>query len=281
MLFRSIGRIDTVVYLATKPNTGHVHGLGARQTLLLPVFNRFETPHRTTVESGNNWVRLNEPGRTHLRSGLLRSEVTLLADLAHRLFGREPIDWQRLQDPVYVRELIARTVPGYGAIADIDGSRREFEVAGRVFEAPQFATASGRAQLAVTPLPALALPAADHFGGLAPGERGLVLSLITARSYGQHNTVVYKPGDSDRGMPHRQTILMSPADLAASGLRPHQRVTVQGEAGRLDGIEIIPGSIRAGAALMFYPEANGLMRAVVDPDSGTPAFKRVPVLVRG
>ena len=35
------------------------------------------------------------------------------------------------------------------------------------------------------------------------------------------------------------------------------------------------------AALMFYPEANGLMRAVVDPDSGTPAFKRVPVLVRG
>ena len=278
---RAIGRIDTVVYLATKPNTGHVHGLGARQTLLLPVFNRFETPHRTTVESGNNWVRLNEPGRTHLRSGLLRSEVTLLADLAHRLFGREPIDWQRLQDPVYVRELIARTVPGYGAIADIDGSRREFEVAGRVFEAPQFATASGRAQLAVTPLPALALPAADHFGGLAPGERGLVLSLITARSYGQHNTVVYKPGDSDRGMPHRQTILMNPADLAASGLRPHQRVTVQGEAGRLDGIEIIPGSIRAGAALMFYPEANGLMRAVVDPDSGTPAFKRVPVLVRG
>ena len=278
---RALGRIDTVIYLATKPNTGHFHGLGARQTLLLPVFNRFETPHRTTVESGNNWVRLNEPGRTHLRSGQLVSEVGFLAELAHRLLGEDPIDWRRLQDPVYVRELIARTVPGYGAIATIDSSRREFEVEGRVFATPRFATASGRAQLAPTPLPDLALPGPEHFGGLAPGERGLVLSLITARSYGQHNTVVYKSGDSYRGMPHRHTILMNPDDLAATGLVAHQRVSVQGDAGHLEDIEVIPGSIRRGAALMFYPEANVLMHAVVDPASGTPAFKRVPVLVRG
>ena len=277
----ALGIIDTIIYLATKPNTGHFHGLAARQTLLLPVFNRFETPHRTTVESGNNWVRLNEPGSTHLASGQLISEVEFLAELAHRLHGTEPIDWRRLQDPVYVRELIARTVPGYAAIAEIDASKKEFEVAGRVFQGPRFATATGRAQLAVTPLPELGLPDADHFGGLAAGEQGLVLNLITARSYGQHNTVVYKQGDSYRGMPHRQTILVNPEDLAACGLRAHQRVTVQGEAGQLDGIELIPGSVRRGAALMFYPEANVLMRAVSDPESGTPAFKRVPVLLRG
>jgi molybdopterin-dependent oxidoreductase alpha subunit len=278
---RALGGIDTLIYLATKPNTGHFHGLGARQTLLLPVFNRFETPHRTTVESGNNWVRLNEPGTTHLRSGQLVSEVGFLAELAHRCLGDDPIDWRRLQDPAYVRGLIARTVPGYQAIADIDASKREFEVAGRVFAEPRFATPNGRAQLAPTPLPDLTLPDAAHFGGLASDERGLVLSLITARSYGQHNTVVYKAGDSYRGMPHRQTILMNPEDLAATGLAPHQRVSVQGDAGRLDDIEVIPGSIRRGAALMFYPEANVLMHAVVDPASGTPAFKRVPVLVRG
>jgi molybdopterin-dependent oxidoreductase alpha subunit len=277
---RALGRIDTVAYLATKPNTGHFHGLGARQTLLLPVFNRFETPHRTTVESGNNWVRLNEPGRTHLRSGLLRSEVEILAELAHRLLGEEPIAWRRLHDTRYVRELIARTVPGYGPMAGIDASRREFEVQGRVLHEPRFATASGKAKLRSTPLPQLALPPASQFGGLAPGEAGLVLSLITARSYGQHNTVVYKQGDQYRGMPHRQTILMNPQDLARSGLQAHQRVTVQGDAGSLAGIEIIPGPIRTGAALMFYPEANVLMHAVTDPRSGTPAFKRVPVLVR-
>jgi molybdopterin-dependent oxidoreductase alpha subunit len=278
---RALGRIDTVIYLATKPNTGHFHGLGARQTLLLPVFNRFETPHRTTVESGNNWVRLNEPGTTHLGSGQLISEVAFLSELGDRLLGDDPIDWRRLQDPVDVRQLIARTVPGYQAIAEIDASRREFEVADRVFATPRFATATGRAQLAPTPLPDLTLPDASHFGGLAPGERGLVVSLITARSYGQHNTVVYKSGDSYRGMPHRQTILMNPEDISISGLQAHQRVSVQGDAGRLEAIEIIPGSIRRGAALMFYPEANVLMHAVVDPASGTPAFKRVPVMVRG
>jgi molybdopterin-dependent oxidoreductase alpha subunit len=278
---RALAKIDTIIYLATKPNTGHFHGLGARQTLLLPVFNRFETPHRTTVESGNNWVRLNEPGSTHLRGGQLISEVAFLAELAHRLHGDTPIDWRRLQDPVYVRELISRTVPGYGAIAHIDSTHQEFEVEGRVFHAPRFATPTGRAHLAVTPLPDLSLPSAAHFGGLAPGERGLVLNLITARSYGQHNTVVYKDADSYRGMPHRQTILMNPADITSSGLTAHQRVRVRGEAGELEGIEVIPGSIRRGVALMFYPEANVLMRAVIDTESGTPAFKRVPVLVRG
>jgi anaerobic selenocysteine-containing dehydrogenase len=153
-------------------------------------------------------------------------------------------------------------------------------VQGRVLQAPRFATASGRARLAPTPLPALELPPLERFGGLAAGERGLVLSLITARSYGQHNTVVYKQADVYRGMQHRNTILMNRGDLAHSGLKAHQRVTVQGEAGWLEGVEIIPGDIRTGVALMFYPEANVLMKAVCDPQSGTPAFKRVPVLVR-
>ncbi|MFN9646209.1 MAG: FdhF/YdeP family oxidoreductase [Cyanobacteriota bacterium] len=278
---RALGRVDTIVYLATKPNTGHFHGLGARQTLLLPVFNRFETPHRTTVESGNNWVRLNEPGTTHLRQGQLISEVAFLAELAHRLHGDTPIDWRRLQDAAYVRQLIARTVPGYGAMADIDASRREFEVAGRVCLAPPFPTPTGRAQLTATPLPELTLPEPAHFGGLAPGEPGLVLSLITARSYGQHNTVVYNTADRTRGMPHRQTILMNPDDISASGLFAHRLVRVEGEAGALADIEVIPGSIRRGAALMFDPEANVLMRPLIDADSGTPAYKRVPVLVRG
>jgi anaerobic selenocysteine-containing dehydrogenase len=99
-------------------------------------------------------------------------------------------------------------------------------------------------------------------------------------SYNQHNTVVYKQGDQYRGMPHRNTILMNRADIARAGWVAHQRVTVQGEAGTLQNVEIIPGEIRSGAALMFYPEVNAIIRAVIDSRSGTPAFKRVPVLVR-
>ncbi len=277
---RALGRIGTIAYLATKPNQGHFHGLGARQTLLLPVFNRFETPHRTTVESGNNWVRLNEPGITHLKRANLTSEVEFLAELAHRVLGDDPIHWRRLQDPIYVRELIAKTVPGYEEIASIDSTNREFQVNGRVFSSPCFSTPNGRAQLTPTPLPELTLPDCDQFGGLVDGERGFVLNLITARSHGQHNTVVYQAADRYRGMPHRQTLLMNPEDLLKHGFEAHERVTVQGEAGRLEEIELIPGSIRSGCGLMFFPEANVLMRGVSDQACGTPAYKRVPVLIR-
>ncbi|NES00636.1 MAG: hypothetical protein F6J86_43820, partial [Symploca sp. SIO1B1] len=58
-----------------------------------------------------------------------------------------------------------------------------------------------------------------------------------------------------------------------------QRVTVQGNRSKLENIEIIAGAIREGVAFMFYPEANCLFSATIDAQSGTPAFKRVPVAI--
>ncbi|MFN9616531.1 MAG: FdhF/YdeP family oxidoreductase, partial [Dolichospermum sp.] len=84
---RALSQIETIFYVATKPNLGHFHGLGKQQTLILPVFNRFENPHRTTTESGNNFVRLNDAGKSHLQpdNSDLISEVELITEIAHRL----------------------------------------------------------------------------------------------------------------------------------------------------------------------------------------------------
>ncbi|MEM6447012.1 MAG: FdhF/YdeP family oxidoreductase [Cyanobacteria bacterium P01_D01_bin.123] len=276
---RALSRIDTIIYMATKPNLGHFHGLARRNTLILPVFARFENPHKTTVESGNNFVRLNDEGKTHLRNADLVAEVDFLIELAHRLHGDTPVDWRRLKDTRYVRQLIAQTIPGYEAIATIDDTKREFTISGRIFTEPHFPTPSGKAQMQMTPLPNLTLPNVEDFG-VSESERGLVVALITGRSYGQHNTVVYRTEDRYRGMPHRHCILMNAEDVAAAELKNHQRVSIRGNAGQLDDIEIICGAIRRGAALMFYPEANVLMKAELDPRSHTPAYKRVPVLVR-
>ncbi|MEM9149444.1 MAG: FdhF/YdeP family oxidoreductase [Cyanobacteria bacterium P01_F01_bin.3] len=272
---RALGKVKTVVYIATKPNLGHFHGLAKENTLLLPVLNRFENPHKTTVESGNNFVRLNNKGKTHLDKADLRPEVHLLTELAHRIHGSDPIDWSQLQDPRYVRKLIALTIPGYEKIGQIDDTKEEFTIGGRIFTTPKFKTASGKAKMQLTPMPSLTMPTPESFGQAT----GTVLSLITARSYRQHNTVVYKIGDKYRGMPHRDCILMHPDDIEQGGFSNHQRVSVQGSAGTLENIEIISGAIRRGAALMFYPEANILMKAVTDPKSHTPAYKRVPVLI--
>ncbi len=276
---RAFSQIETVIYLATKPNLGHFHGLGCQNTLILPVFNRFENPHKTTVESGNNFVRLNDEGKTHLDKSDLVAEVTFIAELAHRLHGSSPINWRKLQDTRYVRQLIAKTISGYEKIGQIDETKEEFTIGGRIFTTPEFETPSGKAEMQLTPLPDLTLPTPEQLGASKGTDNGIVLALITGRGYAQHNTVVYRTADKYRGMPHRHCILMHPDDVEAGGLQNHQRITVQGEAGKLDNIEIICGAVRRGAALMFYPEANVLMKGVTDPKSHTPAYKRVPVLV--
>jgi molybdopterin-dependent oxidoreductase alpha subunit len=275
---RALGKIETIIYLATKPNLGHFHGLAQHNTIIVPVLNRFENPHKTTVESGNNFVRLNDEGKTHLQTADLITEVDFLTEIAHRLHGEKPINWRKLQDTQYIRQLIAQTIPGYDKIADIDSTKQEFTIAGRILTEPQFPTPSGKAKLQITRLPDLTLPSPADFG-VADGTSGVVVALMTGRSYSQHNTVVYKIGDKYRGMPHRNCILMNRDDAESVGLAEHQRVTVKGNASQLDNVEIIYGAVRLGAALMFYPEVNVIFNAPVDKRCGTPAFKRVPVFV--
>jgi molybdopterin-dependent oxidoreductase alpha subunit len=275
---RALGKINTIIYLATKPNIGHFNGLAKTNTIIIPVLNRFENPHKTTVESGNNFVRLNDEGKTHLKNADLISEVEFLTELAYRLLDKYPIDWRKLQDTRYVRQLIAKTIPGYEKISAIDDTREEFTISGRIITTPYFKTPSGRAKMFSTPLPSLTLPAPEDFRQDAPPQ-SLVLALMTGRSYAQHNTVVYKIHDEYRGIPHRHCILMNRIDAEKIGLSEHDRVTVQGDAGQLDNIEVIYGAVRAGAALMFYPEVNVIFKANTEVRSGTPAYKRVPVLV--
>ncbi|MDJ0647311.1 MAG: FdhF/YdeP family oxidoreductase [Xenococcaceae cyanobacterium MO_188.B19] len=275
---RALGKIKTIIYLATKPNLGHFHGLAKQQTIIIPVLNRFENPHKTTVESGNNFVRLNDEGKTHLKNADLIAEVDFLTEIAHLIHGEYPINWRKLQDTKYVRQLIAKTIPGYEKIGDIDRTKEEFTIGGRIFNQPTFPTPSGKAQMFVTPLPQLKLPQPSDFG-VTNYTHGIVLALMTGRGYGQHNTVVYRTEDKYRGMSHRNCILMNRLDAESSGLQQYQRVTVKGNANQLENIEIIYGEVRLGTALMFYPEVNVIFNPPLESRCGTPAFKRVPVFV--
>ncbi len=275
---RALNQIETIIYMATKPNLGHFHGLAKKNTLILPVLNRFENPHRTTVESGNNFVRLNDVGHTHLKKADLMPEVSFLAELAYRLHGDDPIDWRRLQNPQYVRQLIAKTIPGYEKIATIDETEEEFTIGGRILDQPTFPRPSGKALMMITPIPDLTLPLPETFG-IPDGTDTIVLALMTGRSYSQHNTVVYQPGDKYRGIPHRNCILLNRIDAMKIGVAEHDLVTVQGDAGKMEHVEAIYGAVRPGAALMFYPEVNAIFKARIDRRSGTPAYKRVPVCI--
>src|SRR6185312_15702509 len=100
------------------------------------------------------------------------------------------------------------------------------------------------------------------------------LRLMTVRSEGQFNTVVYEDYDLYRAQDRRDVILINPADVERLGLKADQRVTVHSEVGSLPGILVRPfEEIKAGNALMYYPEANVLVPRKLDPLSKTPAFK--------
>ena len=255
----ALSRLDMQVYLSTTLNTGHAHGL-AEETLILPVLARDEEPQPTTQESMFNFVRLSNGGPP--RHVGPRPEVEIIAEIAERVLGSAgPIDWQSMRNTGHIREAIANVIPGFEKIGKIDKTKEEFQIEGRTFHTPRFPTDSGRAVLHPHDLPDL------------QGRAG-ELRLITGRSEGQFNTVVYEEEDLYRGQDRRDVILVNPQDIKRLGLTENERVTVRSEIGSMSSILVRPfPQIKAGNVLMYYPEANQLVSRRTDKLSRTPAFK--------
>ncbi|MCG8406015.1 MAG: FdhF/YdeP family oxidoreductase [Phycisphaerales bacterium] len=261
---RALRNVDQVVYMSTTLNTGHAWGRG-RETLVLPALARDEEPQKTTQESMFNYVRLSDGGRP--RHAGPRSEVSVIAAVARAVLTDDgPVDWQSMEQYHTIRGMIADVVPGFEKIGEIDRTREEFQISGRTFHTPTFPTPSGKARFRVHSIP--------H----RPGD-DRSLRLMTVRSEGQFNTVVYEEEDIYRGQDRRDVILLNRADIQRLGLAVDQRVTVKSEAGSMRNLLVREFDIRAGNALMYYPEANVLVPKTVDPESKTPAFKSISIEV--
>lgn len=262
---QALNKPDLMVYMSTTLNTGHAHALG-KETIIWPVLARDEEPQPTTQESMFNFVRVSDGGPARLAGP--KSEVEVIASLAEQVLGSDgPIDWNSMRQTSKIQEAIGKVVPGWEAINNISKTKQEFQIAGRTFHSPKFPTATGRAQLHCHDLPNL--QGSDQ-----------ELRLMTVRSEGQFNTVVYEEADIYRGQERRDVILMHPDDLSRLGLQHDQRVTVRSGTGELQHILARSyDDIRPGNALMYYPEANVLIARTPDPQSRTPAFKGEVVTV--
>jgi anaerobic selenocysteine-containing dehydrogenase len=214
-----------------------------------------------------NYVRLSDGGPRRYPGP--RSEVQVVADLGKRLVGEgKGVEWDAMAKTHSIRHWIAKVVPGYEAIDGIEKTKKEFQIEGRTFHEPRFGTKDGLAVLHRPDLPPLQ--------GNAPGE----FRLMTVRSEGQFNTVVYEEYDLYRGQDRRDIILLNPEDIARHGWQEGQRVTVRNETGQMPNIMVRSyPAIRSGNALMYYPEANVLVPRKLDPLSKTPVFKGVVVTI--
>ncbi len=262
---RALNKLGFVAYLTTTLNTGHAWGRGG-ETLVLPVLPRDEEPQTTTQESMFSFVRLSNGGPPRYAGP--RSEVSVLAELGKRVLGdKYKLDWKHLESHEAVRQLIAETVPGLESISQIGTTKKEFFIPGRKLDPGQFPTPSGKAKFH-----AVALPKPQPLG---PRE----LRMMTIRSEGQFNTVVYENDDLYRGQERRDVILMNAADIARLGLVADQTVRIVSSVGEMRYQRVRPFDVRLGNAMMYCPESNVLIPRGVDPESKTPAFKHIVVRV--
>lgn len=260
---QALQKIPCTVYLTTTINTGHLFGAG-KESYILPVAARDEEKQATTQESMFNFIRMSDGGIVRLRN--IRSEVDIISDIASRVLSQSPIDFQEFKDHQAIRKVIAKIVPGFEKLETLDQTREEFHISGRVFHEPQFATPNYKANFKAIPIPPL------------KGEVG-EFRLMTIRSEGQFNSIIYDEEDIYRGQTRRDVLLMNPEDILKKGLKPEDRVTVLSQTGKMEHILLREFDVPSGNVAMYFPEANILVPAVIDGKSKTPSFKSLTVKV--
>ena len=261
----ALSKIETIVYASTALNTGHAWGTG-KETIILPVLARDEEKQSTTQESMFSFVRLSDGGINRHQN--LRSEVEVISEIASRVLGNDELfNWGELEDHNSIRKIISRIIPGYEPIKNIGTTKDEFHIPGRILHNPSFPTESGKAKFIYHSIPNLKPLKEDEF------------QLLSVRSEGQFNTVVYEDEDIYRGQDRRDVILMNKDDMVRMGFIKDDRVTVKSRTGTIHPILARPFNIKQGTVLMYYPEVNSLVSQEVDPLSRTPGFKSTLVKI--
>ncbi|MBI1359934.1 MAG: FdhF/YdeP family oxidoreductase [Alphaproteobacteria bacterium] len=259
----ALAKIGFKLFLTTTLNRGHVCGLGDGEALVLPVTARDEEWEPTTQESMFNYVRLSDGGVHRLSS--VRPETMILADLGVRIAPDRGVDFSAFGKHSNLRRAIAAIVPGMEALADIDVAKREFHIRNRLMHTPVFQTPTGKAAFIVRAIPA-------H-------EEKAPFMLSTVRSEGQFNSIVYQETDAYRRTATRWCVMMNADDMAELGIPQGAHADVRSPQGEMAGVVVYAFDLPHGNLLAYFPEANVLTGAAVDPRSRTPAFKATPVWV--
>jgi molybdopterin-dependent oxidoreductase alpha subunit len=271
--------LDLAVHLTTKLNRSQL--LIGRESIILPVLGRTEQdiqatgPQSVTVEDSMSMVHASR-GKLPPASEHLRSEPAIIAGMALATLPASKVPWRDLiANYDLIRDKIEAVFPDFKnyneRIRVPGGFRMPLPPTERVWNTP-----SGKAEF-------IAFPDVPED---PVAEAGNILTLTTIRSHDQYNTTIYGLDDRYRGVFGRRDVLfMSKADLAAFELEHGDLVEIatalpstQERRLQLTAIayDIAPGSVAA-----YYPEANGLVPLNhQDKQSGTPAYKSVPVHVR-
>jgi molybdopterin-dependent oxidoreductase alpha subunit len=279
--FQGMRQLDLAVHMATKLNRSHL--LIAKTSIILPVLGRTDQdlqktgPQSVTVEDSMSMVHssrgfLKPPGDE------LKSEPAIIAGIAAATLGEKyAIDWQAMTaDYRLIRDKIEIVFPDFRdfnkRIKTPGGFRLTVPASERIWKTP-----SGKAEFLVA-------PGLDEDARLRDPD---ALVLTTLRSHDQYNTTIYGLDDRYRGVfGRRDVIFMNRRDLEARGLEDGDLIDIEAitanDTRTVTGFTAVAYDIPPGSVAGYYPEMNKVITLTdYDRKSGTPAYKGVPVKIRG
>ncbi|KWT70897.1 putative formate dehydrogenase oxidoreductase protein [Hyphomicrobium sulfonivorans] len=281
LIAKAMRQQKLTVNIATKLN--HSHLLPGEVSYVLPCLGRTEIDRNArgiaqivTVEDSMCMVHgsggINKPA-----SKELRSEVGIIAGIAAATVGSEVVEWAKLaQDHNLIRDLIARTIPGFHNYNERVRRPRGFRLYNAV-DHRVWNTHTQRATFSDCALP----EATEHQQALS--EDGLFV-LQTFRSHDQYNTTVYGLDDRYRGIyGERRVVFVNPKDLAEIGVEAGDRVNIVGRhddgvARVAEDFRVVPYDLPRGSVAGYYPELNVVVPfSAAGDQSDTPLSKSVLV----
>ena len=268
---QALSKITFKVFLTTTLNHSHLIGVQEGESLVLPVTARDEEWQATTQESMFNFVRLSDGGINRLNN--VRPEVTILTDIATQLIDDSKIDFNSFKQHRNIREAIARCIPGMEKLADIDIAKKEFHINGRLLHTPKFMTDTGLAHFTVCDTPKTGHLSAEE----GDDANDYPYTLMTIRSEGQFNTIIYEEQDSYRLTDSRWSVMLNAEDMDKLGIKQGDHVDLVSPYGKMASVKTYAFNIPYKNAMAYFPEANILIGQAIDPRSRTPAFKSVAI----
>lgn len=272
-------RLKLTVNVSTKLNRTHlVHG---DEVIILPTLARSD---KDVVDGVDQFVSCeNSMGVVQSSKGILkpvsddlRSETEIICEIARTTLGaRTKVDWNRYaRNYDAVRDLIARLIPGF------EDYNKQVRQPGGFYlpNGPHVGKFASRDFGNKMPFSISEVPRLE----LQPDE----YRMASVRSHDQFNTTIYGMDDRYRGIHgERRVIFMNPADVAAAGFQPGEKVDLFNFS---DGVErvarlfvIVPYDIPRRCTVTYYPETNVLVPInSVAEKSNTPTSKLVLIKIK-
>jgi len=110
-------------------------------------------------------------------------------------------------------------------------------------------------------------------------DQSTYFQMMTVRSEGQFNTIIYEEQDVFRNQKERWIVLMNKHDMEERQLKENDLVDINNQTGEMKRVKVRVFDIKKSCLLTYFPEANILISNDTDPRSKTPGFKSVKVKI--